>query len=81
MHLRRTLSIHFYNSKNVQIILGPTVEPGYLMVLLLDGNSEIGAHGPSDFVYLIFLTYLRREKESSHNSFARVHRVLSYHLI
>ena len=57
------------------------------IVLILDGNSEMGAHVRSSLGYLIFLIHLERPTAVTDRIFffsirsMRAQHVLSYHLI
>ena len=57
----------------------------FAMVHRLDGNSEIGAHGRSNFCYLICLKHLIRSRAGINLifpfSFIRAQHVLRYYLI
>ena len=61
----------------------------FFMVLILDGNSEIGAHIRRNICYLICLMHLIRSKAVTNQFFPpkrffslfRAQHVMSYHLI
>ena len=64
-------------------------ELNYIMILIFDGSSEIGAHIRSDFCYMIVLRHSNRSSAVTGLnyslkdlfSFIRAQHILSYYLI